>query len=241
MAANIRTDEVLTPRERRRAKRLREIRAAALELVIEEGLDGFSAQKLADRVDLTAGALYRYFDSLDEILIDVQLEVLDGFAAYLRGVLAHAADPAPLRSIVLLCRAYIELDRLQPERFRLIGRLVSDPDPLFADAAALPAMEKTLELLGMLGILVANAQDDGALKPGDAMKRAVLAWSSIQGLMERRKLARLTPRAFDPGELADELLRTLLVGWGADDAAARDAVEATFGSVFGEAMEEVAS
>ncbi len=213
-----------TPRERRRARRILAIRSAALELLVAEGLDGFSVQKLADRVDLTPGALYRYFDSRDEILISVQLDVLEVFGAYLRRILGRLADAPPLVRITTLCRAYMALDDLQPQRFRLIGRLVSDPDPLFSDEAARPAMMKTLELLGLLAGVITEAQTAGSLGGGDALKRAVLAWSSIQGVVERRKLTRMAPASLDASQLADELLRTLLVGWGAAENAARDAV-----------------
>lgn len=235
-------DENTTPRQRRRARRLAAIRAAALDLLIAEGLDGFNVKKLADRVDLTPGALYRYFDSRDEILISVQLDVLDDFARYLRAVDASLDHASPLVRIVTLCRAYMALDTLQPERFRMISRLVSDPDPLFSDEAALPAKFKALELLGLLADAVGDAQQAGALGPADALRRAILAWSSLQGVIERKKLTRLTPETFDPGDLADELLQTLMIGWGAEPEAAREAIDhPTDPTAFETIMQEVSS
>ena len=130
-----------------------------------------------------------------------------------------------LERIVGLCRAYIALDELMPERFRLIGRFVSNPEPLFNDDAARSGMATTLTLLGRLSDLIAEAQTEGALNMGAPMDRAILAWSSLQGLVDRRKLARLNPEIFDMERLATQLLATLLVGWGADAESARHALD----------------
>lgn len=203
-----------TPREKRRARRLRGIKTAALDLVIEDGVDQFSIHKLADRVELTAGALYRYFDSRDEILVAIQLEVLDGFQHYLDAVLSTLEDAAPLERVVHLCRAYVALQDLQPERFRLIAYLVAAPDPLFEDEVVQPALMRTFELLGRLEQTIAQAQASSALTTGDATQRATICWSSVQALVERKKLMRFSPGEFERDVLVDDLLRALLVGWG---------------------------
>ncbi len=224
-----------TPRQRRREKRLQSIKDAALNLVIEDGLEGFSVNKLAASVDLTPGALYRYFDSRDEILLTIQQEVLEGFERYIAALLELTADRSPLERIVIICRGYVSLERLQPERFRLIGHLVAVPKPLFDEEAVRPAMEVVLRLLGRLAAVIDEAANAGDLEGDGALRRAVIAWSSVQGIVERRKLARLMPDAFQPGALMDELLTALLIGWGAQPAAARDAL----GTVLPENLDDV--
>lgn len=210
----------VTPRETRRAKRLRSIKEAALELVVQDGLEGFSVHKLADRVDLTAGALYRYFESRDEMLIAVQAEVLAVFDRYLQNVLEVNASRPVLEQIVIACRAYVALADLQPQRFQLNAAFVAAPQPVFdADKVASTAIT-TLAMLGRLASIIEVAQSDGQLRDDNAQRRSVVAWSSLHGLIERRKLARLAPVAFDPARLVDDLLLTLLVGWGASLKAA---------------------
>ena len=54
----------LTARARRRQARLAAILAAAEAQVIDGGFDALSIHGVAKAVDLTPGALYRYFDSM---------------------------------------------------------------------------------------------------------------------------------------------------------------------------------
>lgn len=212
-----------TPRQKRRAKRLRNIKNAALDLVIEDGVGHFSVHRLADRVDLTAGALYRYFASRDEILVTIQLEVLDTFDVYLDNVLRAQPDAAPLARVALLCRGYVALEELQPERFRLIAHLVASPEPVFEDDVAQPALQKTFAMLEKLVVELRAAESAGQLDAGDAGWRAFTTWSCIQGLVDRKKLLRFGDDDSLPARLTDDLVRTLMIGWGAD-ASTIDAV-----------------
>lgn len=214
-----------TPRAHRRQKRLRSIKDAALELVVDDGVDGFSVHKLADRVDLTAGALYRYFSSKDEILIAVQTDVLAEFDRFLESLQSRQSKEPVLHRIAGICRGYAALADLQPQRFALIAQLVAVPQQVFDDAAVAPVAERTMSMLGRLAEIVRDAQDTGVLGEGNAERRAVVAWASIHGVVERRKLARFAPTVFDVEGLLDELLFTLLVGWGAETRAARAAVD----------------
>lgn len=228
-----------TPRQRRRERRLRNIKDEALNLVVEKGVGGFSVNKLAARVDLTPGALYRYFDGRDEILISIQQEVLEGFDRYLAAILERFADRDELTKFVLLSRGYMALESLQPERFRLISQLVAFPDPVFDDELMMPALGVVERLLGRLARVIEAAEEKGVLTGGSAMKRAVVAWSSVQGLVERRKLARLLPETFDVSRLADDLLATLLRGWGATEDGLQKAIDDETGiAVFEEVLIE---
>jgi AcrR family transcriptional regulator len=59
----------LTPQDRRRAQTRRDILDNAHQMLIAHGLEGISIRALADRIDYTPGALYKYFPS-KEALID---------------------------------------------------------------------------------------------------------------------------------------------------------------------------
>jgi AcrR family transcriptional regulator len=52
------------------------ILACACELYLEDGLDGFSMRKLARHVGVTAPALYRHFQSREEVLAGILREAL---------------------------------------------------------------------------------------------------------------------------------------------------------------------
>ncbi len=215
-------EDKITPRERRRADRLESIREAALALVVEEGLDAFSIHRLAERVDLTVGALYRYFDSVDQILVAVQVDVLDEFDGFLSRVETSLVDVVGVDRIWALAQAYVAWSQLQPQRFRLISRFVSTPEPVFEDTLARTSIEPTLRVLGRL----ANAFDLASMQLSDgiALQRAVLLWSGIHGLIERQKLNRLQPEFFPFDALLCEFIAVMLRGWGADGQLVNDSL-----------------
>ena len=62
-----------TRRARRRAARRQEIVDAAMQLVLEDGLDGLTIARLAKEVDAAVGAIYRYFDGKEAVIVELQL------------------------------------------------------------------------------------------------------------------------------------------------------------------------
>lgn len=233
---------VETPAGKRRARRLAAIRDAALQLVVEDGLENFSVHKLADRVDLTAGALYRYYESRDEMLLAVELEVRSFFEAYFNAALAALVGAPILEQLVFALRGYAALAELQPQRFALHA-LGFHPWALASSDGMLQRLSELIE----------QAMREGQLRePGDAMRRAVVGWSSVHGLVQHPGTratgdppdgtratgdppngTRANEHAPDAAadalgkeSLLDELLLTLLVGWGASLRAAQIVVDA---------------
>lgn len=209
-----------SPRARRRAAKIETIKEEALALVLEDGVASFSVHRLAERLDLTVGALYRYFDSVDHLLASLQVDVLCVFDAYFDAVI-ESTEKKGIFLAVELVWAYMALSEIAPERFRLISRFVSSMDPLLNDDAAAQAVEPTMRLFAKVATSLEEAIHDAELSPGDSMDRALLLWSSVHGLLERQKLGRLQVGLFDVDRLGSNLIQTLLVGWGAK----RDVVE----------------
>lgn len=109
-------DENSTTQGRRRSRNRRAILDAALALVEVSGVDGWSMRELADRVDYTPGALYRYFDGKAALLNALTDEALDE----LHGRLA-ACDAAgrPLARLEELGMAYLGYAADRPTLFRV--------------------------------------------------------------------------------------------------------------------------
>lgn len=55
------------------------IRKMAIRMIVEEGFDGFSMKKLADRADISPSTIYIYFDSKEDLLIQLFDEVVGDF------------------------------------------------------------------------------------------------------------------------------------------------------------------
>lgn len=80
-----------TRRERMRAETVAEIKASARSQLQELGPSGVSLRAIAREVGVTPAALYRYFDSLDALLIELCCDLYDELIAETR----KAMDAAP--------------------------------------------------------------------------------------------------------------------------------------------------
>jgi AcrR family transcriptional regulator len=72
----------LTPSERRYEKTRQGILNAARSLLLEGGVDAISMRTLADKVDYSPAALYKYFDNKDEIIEALRQEAWDLMANF---------------------------------------------------------------------------------------------------------------------------------------------------------------
>ncbi len=218
-------DDTQTTTERRRARKRAKILSTAQEIVREGGLEALTVHALARRLEITPGALYRYFDSHDDLVVAIQLEVLDAWGAAFVAVRARCAS-APvadaaaraLLPVLAVGHLFRALATEQPARFALVSYILGVQRQILGDAAASPLIPPLLGLLGQVASDLAAAEGV-ALSPGASDRRALMLLASLQGLLQLRKLERLAPDALVPGPVAPELVRTLLLGWGAQTQA----------------------
>lgn len=223
-------------RRKRREETITRIVEAAMGIVTEEGFDALTMQRLADELGYAIGAFYRYFGSKDELLLAVQRRVLEQLAADIRAADAEIrehversptvdARVAALARIVAAARVYETLPSRRPAHALLLMRWLADPLPMVGTAAAAPMLPALLELFAIVPALFRAAAEVGALAEGSADRRAHALWSALSGVAQLRKLDRFGVEALRTDALATELVRTLLVGWGADEAALDDAMK----------------
>ncbi len=228
----------LSPRrQRRRDARTEDILAAAQGLLVEEGFEALTMQRLANELDHAVAAVYRYFPSKDALLAELQRRVLvairdlnEGRREALEALLVRRSagrKAAGIVRVVALLDAYRDFARDETERFQLFALTVGDPRERIGGDEARATYESALVLLSDLRDRLVGAADEGALDRGDAMDRAVLLWSSVHGLLLVRKLSRFDPRLFDVERLADRLVEDLLRGYGAAPAVLKEALTLT--------------
>ena len=90
---------------RRNADTREDIRAVALELFAEYGVEQTSLRQIAERLEITKAALYYHFPSKDELLADLARPMIDDLEAFFAHVReAGTGDPdAILRRYLQLC------------------------------------------------------------------------------------------------------------------------------------------
>ncbi len=206
-----------TPRARRHDANVGRILDAAAQVVAAEGLDALSMSKLADAVDYTPGALYRYFDSKDALLARLVERILgDVRAALADATAALPARTSPLARVAALAAAYREFARREPHRFGLLAMTMAEPRILLQERVHAQAVAvAVVAALQPLAAALAAAATADLLAPGDATERTLCLFAMLHGVLQLPKLARHSPATIDVDRLATAGTRALLVGWGA--------------------------
>ena len=93
-------EEILTRRERARVETVREIKQTARQVLVEHGPEGLALRAVAREMGMTAPALYRYFDSREDLIENVVADLYDELTAELERACA-AAEPATVGAQLL--------------------------------------------------------------------------------------------------------------------------------------------
>lgn len=225
----------MSTREEKREQRKGEMLEVAMRIVVDEGVDALTISNLAGRLNISVGAIYRYFDGKDALMgglerlaIDSLCETLREDQAVVASWLEAHAEVAPSVASLLRCLTffgtYTRYRLRAPERHRLIDAVMSDPSPLL-DGSELDAVNESLApmLHGCAAALDA-ASEASVLTPGDATLRTHLLWAAVHGLDHFRKRDRIQPESLRFSALSFAMLRTLFVGWGAEPGDVEEAL-----------------
>lgn len=207
-------------RKQRHVARREEILDAAMALIVEDGVDALTMPGLAKRLDAGVGALYRYFSGKQELMVALQKRALVGF-----GVLVHEAvaavsggnvEETVLARIVAAAWAYRVHGLVEPTVHRLLDAVMSDPRALLSLDEAAEVNQTLATILGEVGSLLEEAVTLGVLVAGDTAQRVHVLWAAVHGLDHFAKRDRMQPAELQSAVLLTEMLRALLVGWGAE-------------------------
>jgi AcrR family transcriptional regulator len=206
-------------RARRRDANLVRILDAAARLVADEGLDALSMARVADAVDYTAGALYRYVESKDALLSLLVQRILDELRGELAAAVEARADASPLARVAAMIAAYRGFVARAPHRFGVLAIALATPRVLLAAPGhAAPATAAVIATLRPIADALSSAVDARELAAGDAIERTLTLFATLHGLAQLPKLAHHAPGAFDVERLVRGAVRALLIGWGGEAA-----------------------
>jgi AcrR family transcriptional regulator len=162
------------------------ISGAAQELYLEDGIEGFSMRKVADRVGVSATAIYRHFENKEELLNEIRIEGLKVLERYLEPVLAEGP---PIERLIALTERYLSFAVEQPKYFDF-AFLVPDPDiQRFADEVARPAWDTFRVSIDQIQACV----DEGIFAPEDPLETAIVLWAEAHGLVTLFRTGRFGP------------------------------------------------
>jgi AcrR family transcriptional regulator len=187
---------------------------AALALVAERGVEGFSLREAARTVGVSASACYRHFADREELLAAVAHEGLDTLAEQMRvAAEAHPGTDAfdAVHRFWDYSSAYLHFALEHPMHFRVMHAV---PKSEHSRDLMLPRSPAVLAHAGMEALVAA-----GVVAP-EAAGRALLAcWTSVHGLASLTVGGQMPMNDELTLESAlDAVLRTAMLGAGADPA-----------------------
>jgi AcrR family transcriptional regulator len=146
--------------------------SAARALYFERGPDAVTMRAVAERVGVTATALYRHFADKDAIL----REVVGEGSRLLGSHLFRALEaPTPLERLRATALAYLDFALAQPQAYRALFEPADEEEtsPVYAQRGAIRRF---------LRDRVREAMDAGVLAEGDPEGTALTLWSLLHGL-----------------------------------------------------------
>lgn len=176
----------ITPAERRRQRVRVSIIAAAEKVFSREGEAGLSIRRLAEEIDYSPSAIYKYFGSKDELLEELK-------DAFFERLLSRV-DRVQLASMAFEDRAiaclstYINVATERPHHYAA----AFSSSPSLEQVTSKPAMSweefcttRKGQAFGILLDMVADGQSSGYFDPEiDHVNAAKSVWASLHGLAQ---------------------------------------------------------
>src|SRR5712691_10955911 len=179
---------------------------AALRLVKTGGPETLTLRAAARLAGVSQAAPYRHFANKEALLAAVAEEGFRAMTAAMRK--ATDAASGPLERFRALGLSYIQFATSNPSHFRVMFGSETGDRSAYAGLH-----EAATENFHMLIDAVAECQQAGLVRSGEAEELALAAWSNVHGvsaLLVNRQLTRLANRP--PAELADVVTRDLFLG-----------------------------
>ncbi len=208
----------------KRAKRIEAILDVAMSILGAEGIEGVTVHRLARELGLTVGALYRYFDSKEDLITSLWSRTLGGFQqelAYAREYcLANRAKPLSasdsIAVLVVIAQEYVWQCRSRPSRFYFMMQALTRETVLLPEEVRPKLMKRLFELLDVIESSIGAASKVGGLRAGNERERTMAMWATLNGAMSLNKLGRTDPNDAPTGHLVEQMLMSLFSAWGAD-------------------------
>jgi AcrR family transcriptional regulator len=199
--------------------------AEARAIIEADGLDQLSLRRLADRLGVTAPALYAHVAGKDDLVQAVTDGELDALIEHLR-----ARDGDPVAALREFCHDYVDHALAHPNLYRALathppwGGMIDAVDgarhgvppatgeagpPSAGPDAPAARRDRFKAIYDTMGDAVAA----GALRPIEPMVALLVLWTAVHGLVEVLLLDLIVgeePRR----RLADELIESVLTGLG---------------------------
>jgi len=167
---------------REKAARRQSILDAARAVFLKRGISAATMEQVAERAELSKGAVYLYFRSKQELCLAVLLEASRRLVAMLKA--AHDPTAPPLRELEQLMDAYYRFHVREPDYFRLL--FVVEHHSYEGDVSDEVRTEWTRlgkEAFGLAAGAIERGINEGVIRRCDPWMTAVSLWASVTGVI----------------------------------------------------------
>jgi len=177
------------------------------DIIVEDGLAGVSAREIARRVGYSPGTLYNLFDSLDDLVLQVEALLLDAIDSRLAEL---PAENSPDEQLLRLAQAYLGFSREHPRLWALLTQHELPPE------STLPPWysEKIERLVGRIEDALASyvpLQNN----PQTLNRSARVLWAGLHGITLLATTEKLSSTTSNSAEaLVEDFVTTFLTGLG---------------------------
>jgi AcrR family transcriptional regulator len=217
-------------RERLRAEATEEIKAIALRLMAEDGPGAISLRAIAREMGMTAGAIYGYFPTRDDLITTLIRELYTALVGRLESAVVGRPYDGPAERIVTWAEALREWAVANPQGFQLI---YDAPVPGYRPPPEGPAPEAERRLCaGLSSLLTPLWRPDGEQGEWEDFDRGLAdqvravrtdvepafvgfvlrIWGRVHGLVSLEIHGHLGRQVRDPAKLYRADLRDLVKG-----------------------------
>ncbi len=173
-------------RAREKAQRKSQILDSARSLLLTEGLQGISINKIAHTAELGVGTLYFYFNSKEEIFAALQEEGLERLYAEVKRAIEKEEHPAD--RLTAIARIYVAFSRDQKTYFDIINYFLSSPESFLTPHLKEQVDTYGTRIIDLLTETVEAGMDMKVFKAVNARQFAIMLWGTLHGLIQFRKL-----------------------------------------------------
>ncbi len=120
-------------RTRKRQERTQRILNTAQTILLHEGLEAVTVHRIARELDLTVGALYRYFPSKQAMLAALGEDIVKGFTMSLSELadiyqadFAEHQTNATITKIFVIGHGFLQMAERSPARYRMVDLMLVD-------------------------------------------------------------------------------------------------------------------
>ena len=170
-------------KEQHRLQKRALIEAAAARTFAEKGHDVATVADVARAAGLSAGAIYLYFASRDELLFATAVSEIEELERRVAAALEQVSDPeTALRALVT---AYFDFYRERPEGFAMLMAGLQRSSRMRAPAEAVAAYDRgALRCLTFLHDIVQRGMDEGSFRKGNAWELTYAVWGTFHGVLQ---------------------------------------------------------